>query len=761
MARAETNKLYRTFVKGLITEASMLTYPEDSTSDEDNCIIYRKGNRTRRLGCDLEESYQKSTHTVPKAQANDSAIQEFTWGFVANLNEISFLVQQIGLTLYFYDLSATPLSSGLKSFQIDLSQFAVAGVTGHSSCQVSMTSGKGYLFVVGEKFEPFYVEYDKATDSITTTQIYILIRDFIGVNDNLANDEEPKTLSSEHYYNLKNQGWLAPANNGTGQEIVYYNSFGERKTVRSGADDPIIDYVNLLNRYPPNNKQWWIAKRTDGNFNPLLLTQFYFGNTRAARGHFTVNAFNIDRSEVSGVASLPVEVTLERPSSVAFFSGRVWYSWSSRVAYSQILNDITKAGFCYQEADPTSEDISDLIASDGGFIELPDMSKARKLVSTGSGIMVFASNGVWFISGGQGGFTAVDISISKVSPIGTDSPNSIVETGDGKIFWWSKIGIMAFKQEIGMFGPIEGNFSSTNLTEDTIQTFYNDSISEEAKIYTKGIYDPASNTVQWLFKDSSLTSYNYLYNRVLIFDISLGAFYPWTVSTNGPVICGVFKTQKLNQTPTSSVVLSNNGSTLKSILNDTIVVREYNPQVKDTFLRYSCVVPNEPSIVNYAFSFCDFLNTDYCDWQRYDGVGVAYTSFAETGHELLEDAMRKKQTPHVFTYFRKTEDSFVPDGQGGFEGDNLSSCKLRTKWDWANSPYSGKFSREIEAYRHKRYPYFSGDNLEFDTGYPIVVTKHKVRGSGKAVQFRFECSEIRRNFDLLGWAVSYGGNTKV
>jgi hypothetical protein len=43
---------------------------------------------------------------------------------------------------------------------------------------------------------------------------------------------------------------------------------------------------------------------------------------------------------------------------------------------------------------------------------------------------------------------------------------------------------------------------------------------------------------------------------------------------------------------------------------------------------------------------------------------------------------------------------------------------------------------------------------------PVVVSNNKVRGSGKSVQFRFECSEPGKNFDLLGWAVSFAGNTE-
>lgn len=41
----------------MITEASPLTYPEDASYDEDNMILYRAGNRSRRLGIDFERDY--------------------------------------------------------------------------------------------------------------------------------------------------------------------------------------------------------------------------------------------------------------------------------------------------------------------------------------------------------------------------------------------------------------------------------------------------------------------------------------------------------------------------------------------------------------------------------------------------------------------------------------------------------------------------------------------------------------------------------
>jgi hypothetical protein len=46
-----------TFIKGLITEANPLTFPENASIDEDNFVLNRDGSRQRRNGMDYENDY--------------------------------------------------------------------------------------------------------------------------------------------------------------------------------------------------------------------------------------------------------------------------------------------------------------------------------------------------------------------------------------------------------------------------------------------------------------------------------------------------------------------------------------------------------------------------------------------------------------------------------------------------------------------------------------------------------------------------------
>jgi hypothetical protein len=208
MARAEQVKLYRSFVKGLITEASYLTYPEDASTDELNTVPSRKGNRTRRLGIDYETGYTLQPVTL----VDTDVINEFVWKSADQNPLKTFLCVQTGTTILFFDLFGEAISPSLKSFSLDLFDFAAPGASqaqiGSADCQ--FTSGKGFLFIANPYTEPLVVEYLPDTDTISAVPILILVRDFEGVNDGLANDEEPVTLSNEHKYNLMNQGWVTP-----------------------------------------------------------------------------------------------------------------------------------------------------------------------------------------------------------------------------------------------------------------------------------------------------------------------------------------------------------------------------------------------------------------------------------------------------------------------------------------------------------------------------------------------------------------------
>jgi hypothetical protein len=153
-----------------------------------------------------------------------------------------------------------------------------------------------------------------------------------------------------------------------------------------------------------------------------------------------------------------------------------------------------------------------------------------------------------------------------------------------------------------------------------------------------------------------------------------------------------------------------------------------------------------------SFTLSKYNGSEFMDWKTSDGTGVTYSSFLITGYELFGDIMRQKQIPYLFFYLQQTEDGFTAAGSGTgahFTLNNQSSCKVQAQWNWANSSASGQWGQEFEAYRLLRNFTPSGAGA-FDSGDSMVVTKNKLRGSGKCISL-FIKSETGKDMRLLGW----------
>lgn len=205
MTRSTGSSVQNSFVKGLVTESTTLNFPEQACTDTDNCKFEIIGNVTRRDGIDFEDSHSNLTKDL-----TGNAISNYFWKSVAGNGAYNFVVSQIGNTLYFYRVSASPLSSGIHAFTVDLTTFAAGGVTTVSTLECQYAAGNGFLFVVNQNCDPFYVSYDIASDSFTTTRLTLQTRDFKGIIEaGVLDTDHPLTLTAAHRYNLGNQGWTS------------------------------------------------------------------------------------------------------------------------------------------------------------------------------------------------------------------------------------------------------------------------------------------------------------------------------------------------------------------------------------------------------------------------------------------------------------------------------------------------------------------------------------------------------------------------
>jgi len=78
--------------------------------------------------------------------------------------------------------------------------------------------------------------------------------------------------------------------------------------------------------------------------------------------------------------------------------------------------------------------------------------------------------------------------------------------------------------------PNSNQFVSQNLTDNKIQTLYNE-IPSLNKALSKGIYVPSDNTVRWMYRsvNTSISGNYYGFDKALFFDDVLNAWYTNTL----------------------------------------------------------------------------------------------------------------------------------------------------------------------------------------------------------------------------------------
>ena len=711
---ASTLKAYNTFVKGIITEAGPLTFPENASLDEENTVLNRDGSRQRRLGMDFEDGFALSPVTLT---ATDAA-RAFLWDNVANDPSKNFAVVQVGSKLLVFDAEQDSISPNLLT-TLDLSGIIAPGQT------ADLDTGLGYLFVVGGADDLMYVEYNPATNTFTTKLVDIKVRDVWGVPDGLRVDEQPATLSTAHKYNLYNQGWL-------------------------GQDAKINSYFTSKSVYPSNAQQWFLGRKdSDNSFDPAQLAEQDFGTTPAPKGRLIISLFDrsTSRDALTGLTT-PADIDTTRPTTVAFGMQRVWLAGmqsttplplstspnlTGMVLYSRTIRSPEDFGQFYTDADPTSENDSELVDTDGGFVIIPDSGKIHKLVSVGSAIVVLAENGIWVISGGYSNpFTAANQDVSKISAFGALAPNAVVQA-ESDVFYWNKGGIYLITSND------QGTLSSTNITENSIQTLFN-SLDQKAKRNAVGEYDPVNKKVMWMYNDSSAyTGAEYVnsYNRELVLDLSLEAWTKNSISAIGepsPYIAGYLHTP------------------------DFLLRREGVRSRGDTVTKYLVIQFSNPAENLAGVSFSYYRDEHFRDWKSYDNVGVSFLSYVITGYETMGDSARSKQAPYIVVHSKFTETEAVLDGTS-IVPKNPSGLYMQAQWGWANSYHSGRWMNPQQVYRLLRPLNLSAVGPT-NFGDSVVTTKNRVRGSGKALSLYFY-SDGDKDFYLHGWTVQYTGQQNV
>lgn len=493
---------------------------------------------------------------------------------------------------------------------------------------------------------------------------------------------------------------------------------GQSLSVSTSISPTNTGYIDAWNtavgNYPSNSDVWWRYKNTSGAFDPATtIDNITISSGNATKGHYIIDALRQDRSIISGISGLTSIVAYKRPSIGTWFQGRVWYSgvdtssqasgtapyytWTENIYFSQVISDATNFGDCYQVNDPTSEDLFDLLPTDGGVIVIQGAGRIYRLFPIQNGLLVFAANGVWFITGSRGiGFAANDYTVVKISEVRSLSSNSFVNV-QGLPYFWNEEGIYTVQPQQG------GGLSVTPVTLDTILSFYSN-IPTSSKKYVKGAYDPINYIIQWTYRSTTETSITerYNYDRILILNVYNKSFYPYTIDTSLANINGI-------------VYVSNPGGSTNA------------PEPTFKYV-YSQPITS----LNSWMAFSDERDEDYLDYKSVDGVGVDYNSYLVTGYKLHGKGQRRFQVGYIYIYSN---------------AEDPTSYKIQGIWDYANSGNSGRWSTvQLVTNALSRFS--------------KIFRRHKIRGRGLVLQFKIS-SVTGMPFSIDGWSVQEQLNAGV
>ena len=819
----QEQRLSKNFFKlngGLNTEANEIGFPDGFTTDEANYELLQDGSRRRRKGL-AAESGAGSVHTVDTL-GSGYCNQTYLWSNVGGNPDLRLMVFRTGDFLYFATADET-ISDGWYSSTgkfIQLDPFRTSGATDALVQKEPLTfsQGRGYLFVSGPYIKPFYIEYVPGTATFTASRITVVIRDYTTIDDGTPVTKEPTgTITDDHRYNLRNRGWnevdmaqfLSDKSKHPSRAAIWFKGYkrtygtsvAEADGTRSwdstkmdsevwGASSAPVGsmFLNVHDTttglqegssnagtlevetwsYTPSGADWIVKLDLSGQHDLALndtvtLSGLTFDFTARVGGvdyyvydydewngeitvtdpdpngdgatsddiEFTVEApllFQSFISQYKTLGQVDTDPSLTRssgtahgdsPRAIEFHAGRVFYGgmlnqeFNDYIFFSQLAIDTERFEKCYQEADPTDENFNALVATDGGYMVIAGMGGVHNLVSLRGSLIVLASNGIWEISGGrQGIFTPDGYIVRQITNEGCIGPSaysvvddSLVYAGSGGIY------VISPNQYTGIL-------EATSLTETSIQTLWNQ-IPQAEQERMQAAYDSSQKRLYFMYGPNGTS---FAIDTMLIFDVKLGAWYKYTFDT-----------------PTDNVLLTGFAIANADDSSD-------NKRMKFIY-----------EVSTTTVQVADFDQTSFDDWDGTNGP----LPYMYTGWDNLGDFQKRRQAPVVTVFNQRTETGYTSSGNG-YAPVNDSSTLMSAYWDWTsdatNEATTNKIGATQEVYRHPRIFVPSGAS-DLD-GYPVVVSRNKVRGRGRVLQLKFE-GAADKDSHILGFSVNYKVSRRV
>jgi hypothetical protein len=561
-------------------------------------------------------------------------------------------------------------------------------------------------------------------------------------------------------YNLRNQTFALPRMRGDANVVTvtdpisefYYASGATYGSALPSSGD-IEDSQDSPASFPSNSDNLvsfyqadsvLSVSRTTERFKSYDMFQTKPPNFRAPMGYFVIDAFDRGTSRESEISrliarnplltvdpsgTLPSDRTPNGPLCLGRYAGRVWYGgmsskvidgdgqsprYESYLFFSQIVNNPNQINRCYQQADPTHYLDPDIADDDGGFIKLDGAYGIKRLVTIKTSLFVFAENGVWRVSGLEDNtFTATSYSISKVSDLDCVNGSSVVIYNDNCFYFGEEAIYILTQNQLG-------EWVVDNLTEETIKSFYR-GLSTDSRNMAHGYYDYKTSSVRWIYGTSieDITEKGNSTGFELVFNtryksFTKNAFHP-TSSVFGPI------TVAEGRQFTGSEFLSVTANNVQLTANSVNLTTPNTNRLLSPSEGFYCILTNVNSSNEVEYTFGGYDETTNIDWS--ETLPEAYLiTVAITGG----DARTTKSSRYLSVHF-----------------PNLStnnSCLVSSRWGWSTDVSTGRWSSTRSAYRYSS----KFDNIG------VVTSRNIIRGSGKAVSFKFE-SDGSQPLNIYGW----------
>lgn len=798
---AQLDKPVYTFSRGINTEGSYINFPDNCSVDEVNYELQINGSRRRKKGLGKETGEVDYSY----ASTSGDAARTFKWHRVAGDSSINWIIVQTGLTLHFYkDIDS--MSANKSALTVDLSLYKVETTSDSDVRQnpVDIFFGRGHAFVLGKYIEPFYIQYDVDTDTITISRITIRERDFQGIDDGISNVAIVTTASDSHTYNLYNRGWKK-------EDLDTY--LAGQSSYPTKAMIPWLGYRRKTTSGVAEND--WTKEFSDDK-----LVAELFQDAPAPQGHFTIYPFDTSRVQLpSATNSIPIaswsisDTTAGTQTVTVNTDGVHGLSSGDVVTISGNEAQYINTGFggafpnlyipTYSlDGDQTitvtdTDTFTFTVNFPSGFLVWVNQTKALGTVDTNlidnpSGYTsavrprcgAFYAGRAWY-AGTQhpklsskvyfSQIVQVDAQYGKCYQVAdpTDERISDILPSDGgvivipeandiiRLIAVGSVLLVFSTNGVWQIGGSNGYFTATSYSVRKISDVGLSGPGAVAIVEDGLPYFASFNDIFKVTQDSN-TGFLSCANLT---EFTIHTLYSSIDKDDKPYIQGLYDdmTKRVLFLCASSTSVPNYAYDLQltyderlqawvkykftqsdnNYITTAVVLRQSDIVNQEKKVKYICAT-NTRTILgvyeNNDTSFLDFSTTEQ-------------DAYLITGYEVLGDASKWKYAPYVWVFSGKTETGYTTAGTD-YVPVRESSTSFQYRWDWADNSSSGKWGQSQEVYRHRRLYTPSDSSDTFADGTPVVVTRNKVRGRGRSLHFKFQAGQGKDSW-LLGWHIKY------